>query len=355
MGLSIGIAGLPNVGKSTLFNALLKKQIADASNYPFCTISPNKGIVAVPDERLEVLAKISASEKIVPAVVEFVDIAGLVEGASKGEGLGNQFLANIREVNAICHVVRFFEDDSIAHINPEIKPVSDVELINTELILADLQTLEKKSVPKGKPLKEDLILWEAVQILKKELYKGKLAINVVLSEEQRKAAGELCLLTMKPIIYVANISEQQISGIENKLEDFPFNPVVPICAKLEAELAVLDDEEQKEYLKQSGLAEPGLNRLIKLAYKTLGLISFLTTGRKETRAWTITGGVSAREAAAVIHTDFSRNFIKAATIDYDEFVRLGGWSEAKNTGKIRFEGADYIVKEGDIIEFKIGC
>ena len=355
MSLSIGIVGLPNVGKSTLFNALLRKQVADASNYPFCTISPNRGIVAVPDERLEILAKISGSEKIVPAVVEFVDIAGLVGGASKGEGLGNQFLANIREVNAICHVVRFFEDESIAHINPEIKPACDAELINTELILADLQTLEKRSAPKGKASKEDLILWETVQILKKELSAGKIAADVPLSIEQKTAAAGLCLLTMKPVIYVANISEQQIPGIESKLKDFPFNPVIAICAKLEEDLVVLDKQEQKEYLEQYGLAEPGLDRLIKLAYKILGLISFLTANRKEARAWTIAAGVNAREAAGVVHTDFSKNFIKAETIDYHELVRLGSWSEAKNTGKIRFEGADYVVREGDVIEFKASC
>ncbi|MCE5329069.1 redox-regulated ATPase YchF [bacterium] len=355
MSLSIGIVGLPNVGKSTLFNALLKKQIADASNYPFCTIAPNKGVVEVPDERLKVLAKISKSEKIVPAVVEFVDIAGLVAGASKGEGLGNQFLANIREVDAVCHVVRFFEDAKIAHISADIKPASDAELINTELIIADLQTLEKKGAPKSRAPKEDLVLWEAVQILKDELYKGKLAINVNLNDEQSNMVKGLCLLTMKPIIYVANISEEQILNFEKEQKDFPYKPVIPICAKMEAELAALNDEEQKEYLEQAGLDEPGLNRLIKLAYQTLGLVSFLTTGEKETRAWTILQGVSAREAAGVIHTDFSKNFIKAATITYADFVELNGWPGAKNAGKIRFEGADYIMKEGDIVEFKVGC
>ena len=355
MSLSIGIIGLPNVGKSTLFNALLKKQIADASNYPFCTIAPNKGVVEVPDERLKVLAKISKSEKIVPAVVEFVDIAGLVKGASKGEGLGNKFLANIREVNAICHVVRFFNNTSIAHVNTEIRPASDAELINMELILADLQTLEKRNAPKGRASKEELIMWEAIEKLKDELYKGKMAIDVKLSKEQSEMVKELCLLTMKPIIYVANIDEDHIADFNAIASDFSFTPVIPICAKMEAELAELSEEEQKEYLEQAGLKEPGLNRLIKLAYHTLGLISFLTTGEKETRAWTISQGTNAREAAGVIHTDFSKNFIKAAVILYDEFVQLGGWLEAKNTGKIRFEGADYIMKEGDVVEFKVGC
>lgn len=355
MGLSIGIVGLPNVGKSTLFNALLKKQIADASNYHFCTIAPNKGVVEVPDERIRVLAKMSKSEKVVPAVVEFVDIAGLVKGASKGEGLGNQFLANIREVDAICHVVRFFKDAKIAHIYTDIEPANDAELINTELIMADLQTLEKKDAPKSKASKEDLILWEAIEILKEELYKGKLAINVDLNNEQLNIVKQLCLLTMKPIIYVANISEEQISNFDICHKDFPYEPVIPICAKMEEELSILNDEEQKEYLEQAGLSEPGLNRLIKLAYKTLGLISFLTTRKNETRAWTVLQGASAIEAAGIIHTDFSKNFIKAAVIEYDGFVELGGWTGAKNSGRIRFEGADYIVKEGDVIEFKVGC
>ncbi|MCL5770649.1 MAG: redox-regulated ATPase YchF [Actinobacteria bacterium] len=355
MSLSIGIIGLPNVGKSTLFNALLKKQIADASNYPFCTIAPNKGVVEVPDERLKVLAKISKSEKIVPAVVEFVDIAGLVKGASKGEGLGNKFLANIREVNAICHVVRFFNDTSIAHVSTEIRPSSDAELINMELILADLQTLEKKNAPKGRASKEELIMWEAIKVLKDELYKGKMAIDVNLSKEQSELIKELCLLTMKPIIYVANIDEEHIAEFNVNESNFPFTPVIPICAKMEAELAELSEEEQKEYLEQAGLKEPGLNRLIKLAYQTLGLISFLTTGEKETRAWTISQGTNAREAAGVIHTDFSKSFIKAAVISYDEFIQTGGWLEAKNTGKIRFEGSDYLMKEGDVVEFKVGC
>jgi GTP-binding protein YchF len=353
MGLSMGIVGLPNVGKSTLFNALLKKQIADASNYPFCTIAPNKGIVEVPDERLKVLAEMIKVEKIVPAVVEFVDIAGLVKGASKGEGLGNQFLANIREVNAICHVIRLFEDKSVSHVEAEINPIKDAELINAELIMADLQTLEKKEPPKGRASKEEMLLWEAVCILKSELEKGNMAIDVELKAEHKDEVKKLCLLTSKPIIYVANISEGQLSKKDEIEEKIKLKPLIVVCAKLESELAALDPEDQKEYLNQYGLDEPGLNRLIKAAYDTLGLISFLTTGEKETRAWTIEKGMKAREAAGVIHSDFIKNFIKAAVISYDEYVKLGGWATARVQGKIRFEGADYVMQEGDIVEFMV--
>jgi hypothetical protein len=353
MRLSMGIVGLPNVGKSTLFNALLKKQVAEASNYPFCTIAPNKGVVEVPDERLKVLAKLTNSGKIVPAVVEFVDIAGLVKGASNGEGLGNKFLANIREVNAICHVVRFFDDKSVAHISPEINPNFDAELINTELIMADLQTLEKREAPKGRATKEEFLMWEGIQILKSELSKGKLAIDVPLREEYQNEIKKLCLLTSKPIIYVANISESQIGYKDELIKNFNFRPVITLCAKLESELAALPEDEQFEYLKQYGLGEPGLNILIKTAYKTLGLISFLTTNENETRAWAIINGTKAREAAGAIHSDFAKNFIKAAVISYDEFVKLEGWAQAKSFGKVRFEGADYVVNEGDVIEFMV--
>lgn len=353
MGLSMGIVGLPNVGKSTLFNALLKKQIADASNYPFCTIAPNRGIVEVPDERLKILAEMINVEKIIPAAVEFVDIAGLVRGASKGEGLGNQFLANIREVNAICHVVRLFEDKSVAHTEADLNPEMDAELINTELIMADLQTLEKRQAPKGRISKEDIIMWETVCILKAELEKGTLAIDIDLKEEQKTEAKKLCLLTAKPIIYVANIGEDQLSNKDNLAGGLNLKPLIILCAKLESELAVLSSEDQEEYLRQYGLEEPGLNRLIKTAYSTLGLISFLTTGEKETRAWTIEKGMKAREAAGVIHSDFVKNFIKAAVISYEDYVRIGGWTEAKSQGKVRFEGADYIMKEGDVVEFMV--
>jgi len=353
MGLSMGIVGLPNVGKSTLFNALLKKQIADASNYPFCTIAPNKGVIEVPDERLKVIADMIKVEKIVPAVVEFVDIAGLVKGASKGEGLGNQFLANIREVNAICHVIRLFEDKSVTHVGAEMNPEKDAELVNTELIMADLQTLEKKEPPKGRISKEENLLWEAVCILKSELEKGNMAIDVELKAEQQHEVKKLCLLTSKPIIYVANIGEDQLLKKDELGKKIKLKPLIVLCAKLESELVAFNSEDQKEYLRQYGLDENGLNKLIKTAYDTLGLISFLTTGEKETRAWTIEKGMKAREAAGVIHSDFIKNFIKAAVISYDEFLRLGGWAAARAQGKIRFEGADYVIQEGDVVEFMV--
>ncbi len=353
MGLSMGIVGLPNVGKSTLFNALLKRQIADASNYPFCTITPNKGIVEVPDGRLKILADMIDVKKTIPAVVEFVDIAGLVKGASKGEGLGNQFLANIREVSAICHVIRLFEDKSVSHTESILNPKNDAELINTELIMADLQTLEKREAPKGRAAKEDILLWEAVSILKTELEKGKLAIDVALKEEQENEAKKLCLLTAKPIIYIANIGENQVLKKDDIATKLKLKPLIILSVKLESELAMLLPEDQKEYLIQYGLEEPGLNLLIKTAYKTLGLISFLTTGEKETRAWTVRNGTTARDAAGAIHTDFKKNFIRAAVIPYNDYVKIGGWAAAKSLGKVRYEGADYIVKEGDIIEFMV--
>lgn len=354
MSLSIGIVGLPNVGKSTLFNALLKKQVAEVANYPFCTIQPNVGVVGVPDERLAVLAKIVNTQKIVPAAVEFVDIAGLVKGASKGEGLGNQFLANIREVSVILHVVRFFEDSDVAHVTPEIRPLDDVETINSELLLADLQTLEKQKEPKGKVEKEDQILWETVGILKKEMNHGKLAKDVVLDKFQKEAVKRLFLLTDKPVIYSANVGEVQLEKRDDLQKTFPYKPVIFLSAKMEQDLAVLSETEQKEYLKGFGLQESGLDRLIKLAYRTLNLMSFLTAGEIEARAWTITRGMPAKEAAGVIHSDFSKNFIKADVISYEEFVKYGGWVKAREQGKVRSEGRDYLLKDGEVVEFKIG-
>lgn len=374
MNLSVGIVGLANVGKSTLFNALLKKQVANVANYPFCTIEPNKGIVEVPDGRLPVLADVistnpstpsmelrtsslrTARPPIVPAVVEFYDIAGLVRGASKGEGLGNQFLANIREVSVICHVVRFFQDPNVTHVENRVDPKSDAELVNSELILADLQTLEKQREPKGAETadKDKIIFWQAVQILKLELNKGKLAREVSLDEKQKELVKNLFLLTDKPVIYVANISEDQLDKVR-PCQEFPFKPIIPLSAKMESELVQLNEAEQKEYLVQYNLSEPGLDRLIKLAYETLGLISFLTTtGGKEIRAWTVERGTSAKQAAGVIHTDFEKNFIKADVVSFEDFVQNNGWVNCRALGKVRSEGKEYIMKDGEVVEFKVG-
>lgn len=377
-GLAVGIVGLPNVGKSTLFNALLKKQAAFVANYPFATIEPNIGIVPVPDERLEALADIIAGipstpgeswlslslqpatpgvikrPPIVPATVKFVDIAGLVKGAAEGEGLGNKFLSHIREVDAICEVVRYFKDIDIAHVSGVPDPESDREVVNTELILADLQTLEKQQLPKKNPStssgpngKEDLIKWDGVQKLKKGMDQNKLAREVELSAEEKELIKDLQLLTMKSFIYVANVDEDQLN------ENFSEN-TIPISAKIEQELSELTEEEQKEYLDDLGLKESGLERLIKKAYQTLNLISFLTAGEKEVRAWTIERGTNAQNAAGVIHTDFIKNFIKAEVVSYQDFVQFKGWKGSRENGKARMEGRDYIVKDGDVVEFKIG-
>jgi len=350
--LSVGIVGLPNVGKSTLFNALLKKQVADAANYPFCTIEPNKGIVAVPDGRLKVLADIVKSDNIVPAAIEFVDIAGLVKGASKGEGLGNQFLANIREVSVICQVVRFFSDSNVTHVANKIDPLSDVEVVESELILADLQTLEKQKEPRVTTNKDEKLFWQAVLKLRTELDKGVLARSVSLSEDERKLTKNLFLLTDKPIIYIANVDEDQLS--KNILDNFSHKPAIALAAKMESDLVALSDSEREEYLKEYNISEPGLDRLIKVAYDTLGLVSFLTAGKKEVRAWTIKNCASARQAAGVIHTDFEKNFIKADTISFENFVQYGGWLNSRTAGKVRSEGKEYIMKDGDVVEFKVG-
>jgi len=355
MNLSVGIVGLPNVGKSTLFNALLKKQIADVAPYPFCTIEPNKGIVAVPDGRLPVLAKIIKTSRVVPAVVEFVDIAGLIKGAAQGEGLGNQFLSHIRNVSLICHVVRFFQDPKVTHVGKKVDPLEDVEVVNSELILADLQTLKKQKKPKGKANREEEVFWEAVEILKKEMNRGKLAQDVSLTEEQQEAVKRLFLLTTKPVIYVANMDEEQLEKREELLKNFVFRPVIPLAAKMEFDLLALTKEEQQEYLRQYQLSESGLERLIRLAYETLGLISFLTTtGGKEVRAWPIKKGTKAKEAAGVVHSDFERNFIKAEVVSFEDFVQYGGWQAARAAGKVRLEGKEYQIKDGEVIEFKSG-
>lgn len=340
MNLSIGIVGLPNVGKSTLFNALLKKQQAFVANYPFATIEPNVGVVPVPDKRLDKLAEIEESEKIVPASVKFVDIAGLVKGAAEGEGLGNKFLSHVRETDSICQVVRYFKSIDVTHVNPTPDPMSDLEIVNSELILADIQTLDKS---KSKDQKLNLI----IEKLKAELNKGKLVSQVQLSDEERELVRQLQLLTAKPMFVVANVDEEDLN------KKFGENTIA-VCAKVESELSQLSEQEQKDYLSSLGVQESGLEKIIKKGYEVLDLISFLTAGKKEARAWTVKKGTSAQNAAGVIHTDFIKNFVKAEIISYEDFVQFGGWKNAREQGKTRFEGRDYVVKDGDVIEFKIG-
>ncbi len=370
MNLSIGIVGLPNVGKSTLFNALLKKQAALAANYPFATIEPNVGIVEVPDPRLDAIARVVNTTKIVPAVVEFYDIAGLVAGASQGEGLGNKFLSHIREVAAITHVIRLFEDDDVIHVANSIDAMRDIEIIDTELILADLSTLEKQKEPKGKASKEDILRYEAVQKLKSHLDAGKPARTCVLSDDEQLEAQSLQLLTMKPVIFVFNVSEKQLEdriGTEKKITELlhgsiasngtiePLNNALYLNAKLENDVLAFSQEEQKEYLQQFNLHDTGLNRLIQKAYETLGLISFLTGGELEARAWTIKKDTRAPEAAGTIHTDFSKKFIKADIVKFKDFIEAPGWVKAREKGLVQTVGKDYHMKDGDVVEFKIGA
>ncbi len=351
MSLSIGIVGLPNVGKSSLFTALTKKS-GFAANYPFATIEPNVGLVPVPDKRLEGLAAIDHPAKIIPATVEFVDIAGLVAGASQGEGLGNKFLANIRETDAICEVVRFFSDPNVEHVSKKVDPQSDVETIKTELILADIATLEK-AMPRlekeGKRYKEKVINFEAAQKVLEGLNEGKRALQLELSEEEQEAIRELCLLTMKPMLYIANVDEDKVAA---DLPEIDGQRPVPISAKIEADLAELDPEEAAIFMEELGLDESGLSRLIREAYKLLGLQSYFTSGETETRAWTIPVGAKAPQAAGVIHTDFERGFIKAETASYEDYVALGGEKGCRDAGKLRQEGKDYVVQDGDVMHFK---
>ena len=360
MAIKCGIVGLPNVGKSTLFNALTAAEIA-AENYPFCTIDPNVGVVPVPDPRLGVLTDILGPQKTVPTTLAFVDIAGLVAGASKGEGLGNKFLANIRETHAIAHVVRCFENDDVTHVTGSINPVDDIETINTELALADLESVERQLLKAEKAAKtankEDVFVRDTIRKVKAHLDDGLPVRTLELNEKERAVLRDLHLITGKPVMYVANVAEDGFvdnphlqAVVDHAAEEGA--EVVAICAAIEAEIAVLDEEDKAEFLADFGAKEPGLNRVIRHGYSLLGLQTFFTAGPKEVRAWTTRVGATAPEAAGEIHTDFRKGFIRAEVTSYDDFVRYGGEHGARDAGRLRLEGKDYVVQEGDVMHFR---